>query len=198
MTDDIKLKRKRLSPVSIVLISLVVFVFSAIVVGGAFVLLYEPDPNKSNFGGYYETNTDGEIVLPTDNEGSIVTLPPVDNDKKVFNFLILGHDKVAKNTDIIMIVRCNIDENTISIVQIPRDTYVNVSGKKSHKINALYGAYYNNAKKAGSKDPTMDALSQLAGLLQTTLHIRINHAAIIDLDGLVKIMKRKRAPKAQL
>ena len=50
MTDDIKLKRKRLSPVSIVLISLVVFVFSAIVVGGAFVLLYEPDPNKSNFG----------------------------------------------------------------------------------------------------------------------------------------------------
>ena len=38
MTDDIKLKEKRLSPVSIVLISLVVFVFSVIAVGGAFVL----------------------------------------------------------------------------------------------------------------------------------------------------------------
>jgi len=188
---DIKIKRKRLSPISIVLISLVVLVFSAIVVGGAFVLLYEPDPNKSNFGHYYETNTDGKIILPTDNEGNTITVPPIgdkEQPKGVFNFLILGHDKVAKNTDIIMIVRYNIDENTISIVQIPRDTYVNVSGKKSHKINALYGAYYNSAKKAGSKDPTMEALSQLAGLLQTTFHIRINHAAIIDIDGFVNII----------
>lgn len=54
------------------------------------------------------------------------------------NILILGVDKDQTRADTIMAVSCNLDENYIRILSVPRDTRVYFGGDH-HKINAAYG-----------------------------------------------------------
>lgn len=54
-----------------------------------------------------------------------------------FNILVLGGDRVAKNTDTMMLVNYNPADSKTTIMSIPRDTRVKVNGKY-HKINYAY------------------------------------------------------------
>ena len=54
-------------------------------------------------------------------------------------YLVAGLDDAAENTDALLIVSFNTRDNTAAIVQLPRDTYVNVGDKKA-KINSLYSS----------------------------------------------------------
>ncbi len=51
------------------------------------------------------------------------------------NVLLIGSDKGGYNTDTIMLMSYDVDDNKIKILSIPRDTKVNINGK-THKINA--------------------------------------------------------------
>lgn len=55
----------------------------------------------------------------------------------VYTFMIIGMDKVAYNTDTIMVGRLDTKNGSVNIVSIPRDTYVNVR-TKIKKINSIY------------------------------------------------------------
>ena len=44
--------------------------------------------------------------------------------KSSYNFLVMGHDRAANLTDVIMIVNYNMDTGSITILQMPRDTYI--------------------------------------------------------------------------
>lgn len=66
--------------------------------------------------------------------------PLVSNSKRkdgVYTFMIIGMDKVALNTDTIMVGRMDTINHSVEIVNIPRDTYVNVR-TKIKKINSIY------------------------------------------------------------
>ncbi len=57
--------------------------------------------------------------------------------RRCYTFLLVGMDKVGSNTDSLIVVRYDVDEQDVSMASIPRDTCVNVK-RKLKKINAAY------------------------------------------------------------
>lgn len=93
-------------------------------------------------------------------------------NKERFLFLVVGVDRAAGLADAIMLVSFDITEGSISVMQIPRDTYIEADGA-GKKINALLperGVY-------GIRD-----------ILERTLCINIDYTALIDLDSLEMIV----------
>ncbi len=62
-------------------------------------------------------------------------------------FLITGIDEVGNNSDVIILVSYDCKENGASVLQIPRDTYINSESYPFHKINAIYTYAYNKSIK---------------------------------------------------
>ncbi len=104
-----------------------------------------------------------------------------------YNFLVLGKDKVAYNTDVIMIVNFDVKTGAINILQIPRDTLFRVNGRR-HKANALYAVYYNYANKIGESDPVAYGLQSFADTIEENLKIKIDFWALCTLDGFGEIV----------
>ncbi len=52
--------------------------------------------------------------------------------------LHVGHD-VSANSDTMMLVHVSADHNTVTVVSLPRDSWVNIPGHSMNKINAAYG-----------------------------------------------------------
>lgn len=93
------------------------------------------------FGGililnYISTNA-AEEVSSESNELLAGLMDDFKTSKEPFNVLVLGGDRVAKNTDTMMLVNYDPATSGVSIMSIPRDTRVRVSGKY-HKINYAY------------------------------------------------------------
>ena len=64
-----------------------------------------------------------------------------------YNILIIGRDKVALNTDVIMCASFDITQNKAATVQIPRDSYVKDKNGNTSKINAVFARGYSAARK---------------------------------------------------
>ncbi len=124
--------------------------------------------------------------------GEDVALTPSAPDKTEkagrYNFLIVGCDRISRSTDIMMVVSYDVKGRAISIVQIPRDTYITVDNINSVKINSAYAAYYNRACRANFTDPDMAALQRLAQMIGENMGVRIDYAARLEIDGFVDIV----------
>jgi len=71
-----------------------------------------------------------------------VNLPPEDA-----NVLLLGVDKDGYRTDTIMIAHYDDELKKVTVMQIPRDTYVGGNGRYDKKINSAYFAGIDQLKK---------------------------------------------------
>ncbi len=71
-----------------------------------------------------------------------VNLPPEDA-----NVLLLGVDKDGYRTDTIMIAHYDDEAKIVTVMQIPRDTYVGGNGRYDKKINSAYFAGIDQLKK---------------------------------------------------
>jgi LCP family protein required for cell wall assembly len=100
------------------------------------------------------------------------------------NVLLLGKDDgdsedmnnpdVPKRTDSMMLVSFDPDNKRISILGLPRDTWVTIPGHRGHdKINAAYA--YGGTKKS------MQTVSNL-------LQIPIHHYMVVDWQGFIKVV----------
>ncbi len=94
------------------------------------------------------------------------------------NYLLVGFDEAPSNTDVLILVSCNLSDNVISAIQIPRDIYFSY-GDKAGKIN---GFYSNEISKGKSKK---EALSSLALKISDSLGVKINGAVGIERSGFV-------------
>ena len=103
-------------------------------------------------------------------------LIPVSNGKA--NILVVGKDKVAANTDTIMLATINTDGNKVSIMSIPRDTKAKVGGS-TMKINAVYSFAMNTGRMA--EETLIETVSDVVG-------VGINYYAIIDTTALREIV----------
>ena len=74
---------------------------------------------------------DGEIFGITVGENKIGTH---------MNVLLVGVDKGGTRADVMILGQLNMVDNTITMIQIPRDTYVPDNGRWDKKINSSYGA----------------------------------------------------------
>ena len=99
----------------------------------------------------------------------------------IYTFLIVGFDKVADNTDTIMLGKMDTNMHTMNIINIPRDTYCNISSYIK-KINGIYA-------DAGGEDEGIEALldevSNICGyVVDSYAFIDINAAAkLVDIIG---------------
>ncbi len=140
---------------------------------------------------FYKPRLDDEIPWTegpndtTTSPGFDDPVPPSDDyvrDQNVTNFLVLGHDRVAYLTDVMMIVQFNTKDHSVNILQIPRDTYADHDSSYC-KINGLYSHYlvannYNHKK----------ALSDTVGYIQQNFNVKIDYSALINLDAFVQIV----------
>ena len=103
---------------------------------------------------------------------------------KKLNILILGCDEVFEETenglrvikgrsDTILILSCNPFSNTLNILNIPRDTKINIPGHGSEKINFL--------NSIGGPLFTKTCIEKL-------LKIKINNYVMVNVQGLNKII----------
>ncbi len=117
------------------------------------------------------------------------TEPPVVNSRKsdFYNFLVVGKDSAGLNTDVIMVISYDVKNAAVSLMQIPRDTYIEIEGE-GHKINSVYALMYHKAYREGSKTVQKDGLAAFAAILSENLCIPIDYYALIDLKGFRNIV----------
>ncbi len=96
-----------------------------------------------------------------------VNLPPEDA-----NVLLLGVDKDGYRTDTIMIAHYDDNAKTVTVMQIPRDTYVGGNGRYDKKINSAYFAGIDQLKKE----------------IKMAYGIDIHKYVTVDLEGFRKIV----------
>jgi LCP family protein required for cell wall assembly len=147
--------------------------------------------------GFHEPDNEIDETKPFD----VITTAPL-NDKetkdpenttapkpqdKEFNFLLLGKDQAGANTDVIMLINYNVTRESISVLQFPRDTYVELDNI-SYKINSLYAHFYNEGYKKKEDSPEKYGLSKLSETLEKNLCINIHYYAMVNLAGFRNIV----------
>ncbi|MGY2078749.1 LCP family protein [Modestobacter sp. SYSU DS0657] len=144
----------------------------ALVVGGGFWYL----TNR------YAGNVDrvGDVFAGID-EGSRPAAPSPTAGETPVTFLLVGSDTRAEvqdgelpdaRSDAIMIARLSGDRQHAQVVSIPRDSWVDIPGHGTSKINAAYAL--------GGPSLLIQTVEQLTG-------VRIDHYAAISFNGLIQV-----------
>ena len=186
MSEKKQKNQKKSGKVKIIILSvLLVLLITAISLVVYTVGFHEPD----NHAGSDETKPfewieTTDTTSPDHTEDEPVEEEPKD---KQFNFLLLGRDQTSANTDVIMIINLNVTSGEISILQLPRDTYIELDNT-SFKLNALYHHFTQQAEKEGENDPDAYSLSQVSRVLEKNLCININYYAMVNLKGFRNIV----------
>lgn len=172
-----KKKSKASSVVIAVFFALFVVLMSAVII----FLLYKPtfDDNPT----FFESDEVSGVII-TDPSGDTVE---IERNQEQVNFLILGKDRWAFNTDVMIIASYNVTDGQISMMQIPRDTYIDV-GRGNLKANSLLASFYNEAVRAGEKDPIATAIKGMEETFEQVFCITIDYYAMMDLNGFVNIV----------
>lgn len=197
--NDTQTKKKSIK--KIVLSVILTLIFAILAVGIYIGFIHKPD-NGANSPPVFDTQgfdetidglydlPEGEDPLTTDTSANTEesTTEPVDpntlprSEQDIYNFLFVGKDRVALNTDVIMLINFNTSTKKIAVLQIPRDTYIQL-GYYNGKINGLFAYYYLT-----NKNDSKVALRLLADTLEQNLCIKIHNTAYIDLDGVKSIV----------
>lgn len=97
------------------------------------------------------------------------------------NYLLVGIDDAGDNTDVMAIV--SIKNNKLSILQIPRDTYLNF-GHYQNKLNQYYS--YRKAKS----DKKKAAMGELTELISSQLGVRLDGFIALKTKSFSEIIDR--------
>ena len=194
---------KKPGVVSAVIIAVLISIFVVLMAVAAifgFVYFYEKEnPNHSNIGEYvdYSTDEDGNKYYHSKDAAGETVQKPVDGQdlvKNQYNFLIIGKDRAAFNTDVLILASYNITDGSVSMMQIPRDTYVQVPDKrgniKGRRFNALLAMYYNQAHTSGVsyKEALTIACGNMRDAVSDIFGVPINYYVMMDLEGFVNIV----------
>lgn len=186
---NLVLKRRRQKRLLITLAVVVGVLILIIVLFAGYLTLYKPtiddrppsflDPETTDSASGNAGGNNGEA--PDDP----VQAPTVDDTfarrEDVYNFLILGIDRAANLSDVIMIVSYDVKNGDIHVLSLPRDTYINV-GSNYHKLNAYFSASYNHSTSTGT-ERYRDAIESMAEFLQNGLCIKIDRYVCVDTAG---------------
>ena len=93
------------------------------------------DPVKSPSDGTVTEPVTGETEQPASSADEYVI------KEGVYNILVVGHDDAALLADVTMIVNVNTRDNSITVMQIPRDTFVSLD-VPTNRVNAAFNSFY--------------------------------------------------------
>ena len=122
--------------------------------------IYSPGPADSV--GKFETQG------TTETEKS----PDYVREKDKYLFLAVGVDRSAGLADAIMLASFDATSGSVSVMQIPRDTYIEIDGK-GRKINSLLPDY---------------GIEKMRDVIETTFCVNIDYTAVIDFAALESIV----------
>lgn len=159
---------------------------SFVIVASLVVFAYRnslPQAPKQVFTDIY-TGEEEETVTEPKEEEQMFDLP----DKT--NFLIIGLDDIAENTDTILVGSMDSKTQKIDIISIPRDTYTVLSEKTKQRINQFYNA--PNVMKINSvylfTGAKKDSIDYLKEEIENILNIDINYHAIVNTEAFREIV----------
>lgn len=141
------------------------------------------DPTDSATPG----NTDNVTPAPTEEQPPDMSVFP----KDIVNILMLGTDTglnrvgMGARTDCIMLVSINTTTKKVSIISVPRDTYVKIYNEKNkisgrNRINATFA--YGGGKDKKGIPYALNTASHFFG------NLPIDHYVIFDMDLVVRLV----------
>lgn len=174
------------------IIAIVLVVYAVVLLVGSWLLFYKPEQPGS---------TDLPFdVTPVDPGQTDDDKPPLTHEddpsedykvrEGVYNILLVAHDKEAHLADVTMLVNCDTVNNTISVMQIPRDTFIGLQ-LSTNKINEAFARYYGSAwnLSGGSmKEVCLKALNDYEQMLEQNLCINIDYSVLMNLSGFRNIV----------
>ncbi len=100
----------------------------------------DSDPGSEQFmSGIADVPDSFEVVTP-----EITPDPePEEEEKKVYNILLIGEENIDSaairgRSDLIMVASLNVDQKTVKLTSILRDSLVNIPNHSDNRINAAY------------------------------------------------------------
>lgn len=125
-----------------------------------------------------------------DNEiprGQDFVTPAAIETKDVYTFLILGMDTRPDdqelNTDVMMVSRVNLIDNTVRTMSFPRDLYVEIPGIGPDKINAAFKAAAENGH-----EQWMQGMSATRATFEHNFGLTIDGALTIRFEGVEEVV----------
>lgn len=107
--------------------------------------------------------------------------------KDVYTFMVLGLDTRPDgqelNTDVMMVSRVNLTDNTVRTMSFPRDLYVEIPGLGADKINQAFKAVAENGK-----EDWMKGMSATRATFEHNFGLTIDAALSITFDGVEKVV----------
>lgn len=203
--NNLAMHGRRLSKWKIVIISVLVFIIALLAVGYVFMQTYVPDVDdnphfaqiKNENGlslvgnqGIYKNHISRGLAnfgKEVERQLELIKAQQIVRVDGIYNFLLLGHDKVALNTDVIMVASFNTVDGSINIMQLPRDTYIEHDGY-AHKINSMFAYLVSRARARGETSVYHAALSDFCTLLENALSIELDNYALINLQAFESIV----------
>ncbi len=180
---QVRQRRQRVSTKHKVIVAVILVLYAAILSTVTYFMFYKPKANDGQF-----------IEYITDEEGNTIEITHDYNAVEgSYNILLLGHDKSAMLTDVLMILNIDNNNKSVTLMQIPRDTFVrSVDGVSiaTNKANELFVDHFNHYRREGEDEDKayMHSLETMADLLGDALCINIDFAAIMDLAGFKNIV----------
>lgn len=165
MSDSQNKKRKKRKARRIATRALTILLIVALTVSGGYVIL-----DKVVTGMYNKTT---EVPL------DIRTADDIKED--VINILVCGLDweeeRSAMMTDVIMYVTLDAKAKKISVLQIPRDTYIGTDITPTGKINSVYW-------HGKEKDKVMNTVK----LINSKLKMPVDHYVTLDMEAFIAMV----------
>ena len=186
----IRKKRARLTKSQIAMIVIIFVIYTAVIFAAAWLIFYKPAQHGNNEipfetdQSYNENDPSGNGSDDPNNSGNQGVVSDGYNVKdEVYNILVVGHDDAAHLADVTMIVNCNVKENSISVMQIPRDTLITTGNLQTNKANEAFSALYVGAYKSEADEPYKKAMADYAAMYEKSLCIKIHHTISMNLAG---------------
>ncbi len=186
-TTVVKKKKKRegrLSTVQKVLIGIIIFLNVLIIAGVGFWLANQADYDNSP---HYDLPDEEQLY---DHEGNKIDKTQIERMEGSYNILVLGRDKKAYLTDVMMIVNIDNSKHSMTVMQIPRDTYVS-GGYPTNKLNAVYSTIYHNQlgyNGGNESDAAKYARDEFTKLIENGLMVHIDYTVVVNLTGFKRIV----------
>ncbi|MBE6599318.1 MAG: LytR family transcriptional regulator [Ruminococcaceae bacterium] len=181
----------------LILLAVIFVVYTALIFTASWLIFYRPSqPSEIPFETEDVTGAFAESVTPPlDNKDPVgEETGKVNADENayvakegVYNILVVGRDSAATLADVTMIVNMDTVNKSVSVMQIPRDTLVNI-GVPTNKVNAAYSTYVGNAYRSGAENTHLAALEEYISLFEKNLCIEIHHGAVVNLEAFITIV----------
>ena len=168
-------------------------VLGVLIVGGAYSYFFvrssldTPPPLREDRKSLnYITPVNPSVPLvPGQSAAKPGSLAETSREESKYTFLILAMDDGGGNTDVIMVATFDTVSHTMEIVNIPRDTLMNVSWRYK-KVNTVYSTMrqqYGSEDSAidTAMDATIEKIADLTGFM-------VDYWVIVDMEAFVALI----------